>query len=128
MKLLLRESDWEQSRDILGDADYRRTSRLTYVESRAALAAATRAGRVSPRALARAKRELEERWPAFDVIELTESISMAAGDVAEAYRLRGSDAIHLTSALLFEDPTILVATWDTGLRQAALEAGLAVAP
>jgi predicted nucleic acid-binding protein len=34
------------------------------------------------------------------VVDVSEDIVLAAGDLAEAYRLRGYDAVHLASALV----------------------------
>ena len=103
------------------------SSRLIYPEARAALAAARRAGRLTARLFPRALSELEGHFADLSLVELNEHVARAAGEVAERYRLRASDAIHLASALTIP-AQLTVSTWDTELRRASLEAGLSVAP
>ncbi len=113
---------------IWGDADSLATCRLTYVEARAALAAASRSGRLPLRLLDRAKSELAERWDVLEVVELDEQLAVDAGDVAETYRLHAGDAAQLAAALALDDELLVFVSWDEELRRAAAEAGLAVAP
>lgn len=103
-------------------------SRLTYPEARAALAAAARAGRVTSSELRLVRSRLESRWDQVEVIEIDDEIARASGDLAEAHALRGYDSVHLASAAALADGTSVLATWDTDLRRAALDAGLQVAP
>ena len=44
-----------------------------------------------------AKREFEGQWPTFVTLEATDSLSRAAGELAERYGLRGVDSVHLAS-------------------------------
>lgn len=104
------------------------SSRLSYVETRAALASARRSRRVSSRLADIAQAQLDQRWRKLLVVELDGPLSHAAGDVADSFGLRAGDAIHLASALELGDPELVMASWDRALRQAALDAGLAVAP
>ena len=55
------------------------------------------------------------------------ALARQAGDLAAGHHLRGYDAVHLASALRLGSDTMLV-TWDDRLRDAAVDAGLAVAP
>lgn len=107
-------------------ATARTTSLLSYPEARAALARARRAARLSDGQLQRAKRRLSERLAQMHLIDVTEDLAFAAGDLADAHGLRGYDAVHLASALLF-GPDVVVVTWDADLRGAAEAFGLAVA-
>jgi len=104
------------------------TSRMAYAEARAALAAARRAGRLSPAGLRDAKAELEIRWEQMDIVELTDTLTRKAGDLAEKHSLRAYDSVHLGAALSLEDEELIVVTWDENLGQAAQNAGLGVAP
>jgi len=88
------------------------------------VAAARRAGRISPAAKDRAIRLLHRRWREFEILEAEEPLVRAAGEVAETFSLRAGDAIHLTSALVIEDTAF--ATSDRELRRAAGDAGLEV--
>jgi predicted nucleic acid-binding protein len=102
------------------------SSRLTYVEARAAVAAARRSRRLSRTGHLRAREQLESLWEQIDVIELDAPLAQSADGLAEAHGLRAGDAVQLASALLSRAPVL--ATWDVALARAATEAGLAVAP
>lgn len=113
----------------LWDAAHRVTgSRVTYAEARAALASAARGDRVTPTEMNWVRSRLETRWDQFEIVELDDEISRAAGDLAEAHALRGFDSVHLASAVSLADETLILATWDADLRRAARDAGLRVAP
>jgi len=102
-------------------------SRLTYVETHAALAARARTSIRGRRQLGRARLEVEERWRDIAVVELDIYVSEVAALVVSQHRLRGADAIHLASAAVLGSGVTMVSR-DTRLRQAALAAGLDVAP
>lgn len=125
---MLREEGWDQARSLWERGETRTTSRIAYVEGRAGLARAQRERRLSGPALAGTKMELIARFESLAVVELSETLTVRAGDVAEHFGLTGGDAIHLASALELGDSELVVATWDGELRRAALDAGLAVTP
>lgn len=102
-------------------------SRLSGPEARAALAAATRSGRLTGDGLAAAKRELAWRLDRVLVVEVSAAIAARAGDLAELHALRGYDAVHLASAIQV-GPADALATWDAGLRQAAEQEGITLMP
>ena len=111
---------WTEAADVFA-------SRLTYIEAQAALAARARASARGRRLLARAKREIESRWADVAVVELDAFVTDVAALAADRHRLRGADAVHLASAAVLGSGVIMVSR-DTALREAALEAGLDVAP
>ena len=51
-----------------------------------------------------------------------------AAQLATKYGLRGYDAVHLAAAGAMGDTTLLFASWDNRLQQAAHRHGLSVAP
>jgi uncharacterized protein len=115
--------------DVWIAADGLVTSRLTYPEARAALAAASRAHRISSRDREHATIQVDRMFEQLEVVELTEDVASLAGDLADAYEVGGADAVHLGSALSVlagEDSVLL--TWDERLARAASRAGLGVAP
>ena len=76
--------------------------------------------------------ELEEDWVRFIQIQLTPETMDLAKDLARDITLRGADAVHLASALVFqrrfadaEDRLVFVAS-DRELKEAAQSSGLAV--
>jgi hypothetical protein len=102
-------------------------SLLTYVETRAALAARRRASVRARARLGGARQELEARWRKIDVVDFDPLVADVAGLAAEQHRLRGSDAIHLASAAVLGSGVTML-TLDASLRRASLAVGLDVAP
>jgi len=101
--------------------------RLLYPEARAALARAERMGRITARAHAAALIELETIVTEIDHIEITAELARDAGDLAQAHRLRGYDAVHLAGALVAHDAELVLVTRDNDLAGAANALGLSVA-
>ena len=99
------------------ESDFVVCAELGYVEARAALAAARRAGRLDADGLSLAKTELKMLWAQVDVVPVTTALVLAAGDLAEAEGLRGYDAVHLAAALAGQ--ATVVATTDSQLLAAA---------
>ena len=128
MKLLIREPGSDQASALVQSATELTAASIGYVEARSALGKAARAGRLSRGRQSAARAELHEIWGEMTVIDLDDELLTAAGDVAEARRLGAGDAIHLAVALELDDPLLVFAAWDEALRNAAREAGLAVAP
>ena len=104
------------------------TSRLAYVEVRAGLASARRAGRLTAGSHDLAVGAFDHVWSEYDVIEIDATLGSRAAEMAELYGLRAGDAIHLASALEIGDEATVVVVWDGRLRVAAAAAGLAVFP
>jgi predicted nucleic acid-binding protein len=129
IKLFLRdEDDAATVRDVIAAMDVLYASRIAQVEGRAALAAALRAGRITARGHATAKRDLDRAIGSLRIIEVRPGLARAAGDVAERFALRALDAVHLASALALGGHDTVVVTWDRTLALAARTARLAVAP
>ena len=128
VKLLLRdEDDADTVIGLIGAMDMSFTSRIVHPEARAGLAAARRAGRLTARDHATAKRTLDLALSSLRIVELHPALANAAGDVAERFALRALDAVHLASALALGRDTVVV-TWDRALSAAATAAGLGIAP
>lgn len=124
----MREEGFREARALYEEAGVGMTVSLSYVEARAALAAARRARRVSAGGSIRARAELEQRWQELLIVDIDDRLVAEGGDIAEEHRLRSHDALHLAAALSIGDEGLVVASWDRELRRAAEEAGLAVAP
>jgi uncharacterized protein len=105
------------------------TSRLTFVETRAALAAARRAGRLTARGHDAAVDDLVAVWTTtIHIIDLSQEVAMDAGEVAETFGLRAADAIHLASLRALDASAVPLVAWDVRLRTAALANGFACYP
>jgi predicted nucleic acid-binding protein len=103
------------------------SARLVYPEARATLAMADRHDRLTTRQHRAAKRELDDLYHQLDLVEIDSDLAASAGDLAEAYGLRGYDAVHLAAALLVHDPDLVLASGDGDLLAAASTAGLPTA-
>ena len=129
LKLLLHDEDGaDVVREVIGAADMNFTSRISHPEARAALAAARRAGRLGADDHMRSKRDIDRAIASLRIVELRAGLARAAGDVAERFELRAYDAVHLASALVVDEGSTVVVTWDRAFASAASAAGLGVAP
>lgn len=100
------------------------TSVTLLAESRAALASAHRAQRITDDEHSRSVWELETRWQETTGLDVTEPVARRGGELAERCGLRGYDAIHLASAeaCLREGDVMVVS--DARLAGAAIAIGL----
>lgn len=99
VKLYVEEAGSADVRRFLDQAPRIMTSRMTYVEARAAFARRCREGALSRGYYAQIIRDLEHEWQAYVLLEVTEPIIRTAGDLAERHALRAYDALHLATAL-----------------------------
>jgi uncharacterized protein len=104
------------------------SSILSYLEGRAALAAARRAGRLTSPRHAQAVADFEDVQRELLLVDADQALARHAGRLAGDLALRGYDAVHLATALALADGDVTLVTWDGDLSEAALKVGLAVAP
>jgi predicted nucleic acid-binding protein len=128
VKLIVAEDGSELADELWSASALRIASQLVYPETRAALAAAERQGQIDRRGLRRAVGELEQAITAIRLLGVDHAPARQAGSLAERDALRGYDAVHLASALLVDDPELLIVTWDHQLGVAARDSGHPVAP
>lgn len=114
--------------ELWNAAELKLSSQLVYPEARAALAGASRAGRIARRSLRRAVSALEGAAGAMLLIGVDEALAREAGALAEDHALRGYDAVHLATALSAGGDGLILVTWDRDLAAAALRCRLPVAP
>lgn len=99
VKLLIDEIGSEQAEEIWNVSSTLGSSMVLYVESRAALAAAKRRGRINGANLVKAKSILEDLHSQLYLVEVTSKLVKMAAELAEEFSLRGYDSIHLASAI-----------------------------
>jgi predicted nucleic acid-binding protein len=97
VKLYVDEPGSDDVRELVRRASVVATSCIAYTEARAALARRRRERILSAPESAAAKRALEADWPAFLAIDVTPTLCREAGDLAERYRLRAYDSVHLAA-------------------------------
>jgi uncharacterized protein len=104
------------------------SSELLYPEARAAAAAARRARRITDRGLRLAVYSIERMSRSVELVKVDRLLNRDAGELAERHGLRGSDAVHLATALRVPSRGLVVATWDRRLASAATANGVGVVP
>ncbi|HEV7163663.1 MAG TPA: hypothetical protein VGN25_10450, partial [Solirubrobacteraceae bacterium] len=75
-----------------------------------------------------AVKAIDALYAELHVIGVDDPLARLAGELAEAYGLRGYDAVHLASAVSMEVPRLVTATWDAELASATAACGYAVVP
>lgn len=125
--LLVDEPGSDRAARLWDEADNVVAVRLIYAEARAALAQATRTGRLSAADLSTAIDGLEGLYASLDLLEVDEDLVRRAGELAQHHALRGYDAVHLAAAERVRDDATVLVAGDRGLRGAAGALGMAVA-
>ena len=97
VKLYVTENGSDDVQHLVREATVVSTSPVAYAETRAAFARLRRERRLTPQTFASVKRALDDQWPAYLTIAVTDTLCRAAGHLAERYSLRGFDSIHLAS-------------------------------
>jgi uncharacterized protein len=125
--LLIIEPGSPLARDLWDSADEVVTTRLLYVEAAAALARARRMGRITEPSHRAAADSLDDLWRDFRIIEIDETVTRRAADLADRHALRGYDAVHCASAERIDAPDLVVASGDKDVLTACTELALATA-
>lgn len=107
------------------------TSLISRVETSAALAKAARLGALTRAAGAAALQVFRSEWPLLIRVQATELVLARAELLAWELDLRGYDAVHLASALIWQEglgEAVTLATFDRQLWNAACTQRMAVFP
>ena len=127
VKLYVNEEGAGVVRGASDQADVITTSALAYAEARSAFSRRRQEGALSVGEYRRVVHDLDEDWPRYLTIQVVESLIHEAARLAEAYRLRAYDAIHLASAATANREIglpVVFASWDGPLERAARREGL----
>ncbi len=127
VKLVLTEQGSDLAVELWVNSPRVASSMLAYPEGCAALAAASRSGRLTPIHYQQSLRSFQRTFEQLVSIEVDEQLALAAGERAATLGLRGADAVHLATALDLDDEEVTFVTWDQALANAAASAVLAVA-
>jgi predicted nucleic acid-binding protein len=103
------------------------TAVISRAEVTAALAKAVRLGFATRNAAAAGLADFEADWPDLIRLEVSETVVARAASVAWQQGLRGCDAVHLASALQWQEALgnpVTVATYDRELWRGAQTSGL----
>jgi predicted nucleic acid-binding protein len=125
--LLVAEPSSPTCSELWNEATRVISSRLVYPEARAALAQAERMQRLTAPELRTAVEDLNSLVEEIDYLEVTASLALSAGQLAEAHALRGYDVVHLASANVANDAELVLVTGDQDLASAAAQIRISVA-
>ena len=127
VKLHVEEEGSALVREAVTQAEPISTSRIAYVEARAAFARRHRTRELEAQDYRRIVRDLDGDWNQYLRIDVTEPVIRTAARLAERHNLRAYDALHLASICVLRDrlgPPIVFACWDSDLDTAAAKEGL----
>lgn len=128
VKRVLDEPGSDLVRDVWGRAEEVVASDVVYAETRAALAALRRAGKLDQQEHDGAVAQAEDALGGVRLLPVDDTVAVAAGGLADRHALGGLDALHLAAALGVDAPRIVMTTWSAALSGAASECGMPVVP
>ncbi len=131
VKLYVQEQGSEMVRKLVDETSVVATSKVAYAEARAALARGLRDGCIEEKDHRQAATALQNDWPKYLPIEVSEPLVLLAGELGEKYHLRGFDAIHLASAVNLKSQVkkrIVAACFDDRLWEALHAVDIKVLP
>ena len=97
VKLYVAEPGSDAVRSLVETATIVATSSIAYTETRSALARRRRDRGLATKAFKSAKQAFEDEWPNYLAVEVTVGLCRQAGELAERYRLRAYDSVHLAA-------------------------------
>jgi len=105
------------------------TSVVAFAETAAAFSRKLREGILTEKEYTETLEMFRIDFDSFTLIPITTALNATIERLVRRYPLRGLDAIHLSSALIFKNSSISVqfACFDRPLNEAALREGLAIA-
>ncbi len=127
VKRYLVERGSRETVELTSQAELIATSIISRAEVAAGLAKAVRARVVAHDLAKRAQRSFAGDWPDLLRVPVTEALAERAESLAWEQGLRGYDAVHLASALIWQESAgeeIVLATFDQQLWEAARRTGL----
>lgn len=131
VKQYVRESGSKEVQKLIQFADHSGTSWITHTEMAVALSRAARMKLLPESEAENAWRQFLGDWAALSRLKVSTQILDRAAVLAWRYPLRGYDAVHLASALLWQETMeipVTMATFDRELWSAASQAELSVWP
>ena len=131
VKQYIQEAGSREVQKLIQASDHAGTSLITRAEMSAAMARAARLKILPAHGAHAAWDQFLEEWSSLSRLNVSRQIVDRASMLAWDFSLRGYDAIHLASAILWQETLeaeIMLATFDRELWSAANKAGLSVWP
>jgi len=127
VKRFVQENKTQEVNQLIQQADIAGSSSLTQVEMASALTKAVRLTWVPARDAENAWQDFVLQWPDFVRTPVSNIIIERASQLAWKYGLRGYDALHLATALIWQESmetNVTLATFDHELWLAGKKAGI----
>lgn len=131
VKSYVEESGSADTLTLINHADISGTAIVTRAEVAAGLAKARRRGSLSQKEADEAIALFHQEWPQLVHVMASEVVVARADSLAWEYNLRGYDAVHLASALVWQETLaslITLATFDKALWKTAKAVNIDVWP
>ena len=131
IKRYIQEKGSDELAQWINAATLAGTATITYTEMSAALAKIKRMQWVSSDEAYSAWQNFLEDYPFLISIEITQAVVVLAGDLAWEHGSRGYDAVHLATALIWQEKigeSVQMATFDKELWRVAKKVGLKCLP
>jgi predicted nucleic acid-binding protein len=127
VKLYVLEQGTPEARAAVAGSSVVATSRVAYAEAMAAFARKLREREFTAKVYEQVRKDFRRDWDSFFIVEVSQQTVELAGDLAKRRKLRGFDAIHLSSALQLQRRTNIRLGFfsaDLNLQKAAKSEGL----
>jgi predicted nucleic acid-binding protein len=127
VKRYVREARSDEVVTVIEQGEAAGSSVLARVEMASTLAKAVRQGWVEEKPALRAWDDFLDHWNSFTRLVISNAITERASGLAWEYGLRGYDAIHFASALVWQEAIsapVTLATFDRDLWLASQKAGM----
>lgn len=129
IKLYLLEEGTPQLLARVESAKVIAACRIAWAEAMAAFARRSREVPRDARLIDQARKQFQDQWPNFAVVEVTQSVVELAGEYADTFALRGYDSVQLAAGKVLAEQSGEVthfACFDARLLKAAKVLGLVV--
>jgi predicted nucleic acid-binding protein len=131
VKLYVREPGTNDVQQLVKSSSPVGTSIISKAEAAAAFSKAVRVGYISSDGAQTAWQAFVAAWPSLVRLAINETIVTQAGTLAFTYGLRGYDAVHLATALNWQDTldvSVLFTTYDQQLWKIGKQLQISVWP
>jgi predicted nucleic acid-binding protein len=131
VKRYVAERGTREVAEAIAQAEVVGTSLLSRAETAAALAKAVRVGALTRQEAASVLQVFRSEWASLVRVQATEIVVARADDLAWELGLRATNAVHLASALLWQEgmgDEVTVATFDRQLWDAVEQRGMIAFP
>ncbi|MEW6028847.1 MAG: type II toxin-antitoxin system VapC family toxin [Chloroflexota bacterium] len=131
LKRYLKEARAEETRQFLEEADEIATGVITRVEIASALARLAFLSSITAEEAEKIWTEFSDDWTIITRLQVISEVIERTASLARQYRLRGYDAVHLASALLWKEKMSLpvtLATFDRELWMAGKKSSMDMWP